>query len=69
MLFRSMVFQENKGVSAARNTGINQAQSSLVLILDGDDKLEAKFIENVGRLLYDNPQMVMASTKKTKGNH
>ena len=50
-----MVFQENKGVSAARNTGINQAQSSLVLILDGDDKLEAKFIENVGRLLYDNP--------------
>lgn len=57
-----MVFQENKGVSAARNTGINQAQSSLVLILDGDDKLEAKFIENVGRLLYDNPQMVIASS-------
>lgn len=57
-----IVFQENKGVSAARNTGINQAQSSLVLILDGDDKLEAKFIENVGRLLYDNPQMVIASS-------
>lgn len=49
-------------MSAARNTGINQAQSSLVLILDGDDKLEAKFIENVGRLLYDNPQMVIASS-------
>ena len=50
-----IVFQENKGVAAARNTGINQAQSSFVLILDGDDKLEARFIESVGRLLYDNP--------------
>ena len=57
-----IVFQENKGVAAARNTGINQAQSSLVLILDGDDKLEARFIESVGRLLYDNPQMVIASS-------
>lgn len=57
-----VVFQENKGVSAARNAGINRTQSSLILILDGDDKLEAEFIENVGRLLYDNPQMVIASS-------
>ena len=34
-------FQENRGVSAARNAGINKAQSSMVLVLDGDDKLEA----------------------------
>ena len=57
-----VIFQDNKGVSAARNTGINQTQSSLVLILDGDDKLEAEFIESVGRLLYDNSQMVLASS-------
>ena len=57
-----VIFQENKGVSAARNVGINQTQASLVLILDGDDKLEAEFIEKVGRLLYDNPEMVIASS-------
>lgn len=55
-------FQENKGVSASRNTGINKTQSSMVLVLDGDDKLEAGYIENVSRLLCDNPQMVIASS-------
>lgn len=38
-------FQENKGVSAARNAGIRLAQSSMVLILDGDDKLEAEYMK------------------------
>lgn len=55
-------FQENGGVSAARNTGINKTQSSMVLVLDGDDKLEAGYIENVSRLLCDNPTMVIASS-------
>lgn len=55
-------FQENGGVSAARNTGINKTRSSMVLILDGDDKLEAGYIENVSKLLYDNPTMVIASS-------
>lgn len=55
-------FQENKGVSAARNAGIRLAQSSMVLILDGDDKLEAEYIENVSNLLCDNPTMVAASS-------
>ena len=57
-----VVFQDNKGVSAARNAGINKTQSSLILILDGDDKLETEFIENVARLLCDNPHMVIASS-------
>lgn len=55
-------FQENGGVSAARNTGINKTQSSMVLILDGDDKLEAGYIENVSKLLCDDPTMVIASS-------
>ena len=33
-------YQQNGGVSSARNAGIKKAQSSLVLVLDGDDKLE-----------------------------
>ena len=55
-------FQENRGVSAARNAGIHKAQSSMVLVLDGDDKLEAGYIEHVSKLLYDDPTMVIASS-------
>lgn len=55
-------FQENGGVSTARNTGIHMTESSMVLVLDGDDKLEAGYIENVSRLLSDDPAMVIASS-------
>ena len=58
----TVYFQENQGVSAARNTGINKTQSSMVLILDGDDKLEAGYIENVSELLSKSPDMVIASS-------
>ena len=53
--------QKNGGVSAARNSGLNKAQAPMVLILDGDDKLEPTYIEFVGKLLHDNPSMVAAS--------
>ena len=54
--------QENGGVSAARNAGIKKAQSPMVLVLDGDDKLEPGYIEEVSRLLRDNPSMAAASS-------
>ena len=34
----------------------------MVLILDGDDKLEAGYIENVSELLSKSPDMVIASS-------
>ena len=58
----TIYFEENRGVSTARNTGINRTQSSMVLVLDGDDKLETGYIENVSKLLLDNPTMVIASS-------
>ena len=58
----TIYFQENRGVSAARNAGISKAQSSMVLVLDGDDKLEAGYIEHVSKLLCDDPTMVIASS-------
>lgn len=57
-----VLHQHNKGVSAARNAGICLTQSSLVLILDGDDKLETSYIEEVGTLLINHPRMVAASS-------
>lgn len=58
----TICLQENGGVSAARNAGIRMARSSMVLVLDGDDTLEAGYIENVSKLLCDDPTMVIASS-------
>ncbi|MEH2942842.1 glycosyltransferase family A protein [Lachnospiraceae bacterium KK002] len=55
-------YQENGGVSSARNAGIKKAQAPMVLVLDGDDRLKPEYTEYVSRLLRDNPSMVAASS-------
>ncbi len=55
-------YQENGGVSAARNAGIHMAQAPLVLVLDGDDRLEPEYMQCVSQLLRDNPSMAAASS-------
>ncbi len=58
----TIIRQINQGVSAARNTGIAHAQTPLVLVLDGDDRVEPLYIERVCQLLDDDPAMVAASS-------
>lgn len=58
----TVIRQSNQGVSAARNTGICKAESSFVLVLDGDDSLEPSFIEEALRLLHEHETMVAASS-------
>lgn len=55
-------YQKNGGVSSARNTGVKKTQTSMILILDGDDKLAPFYIEQVSQLLIDHPSMVAASS-------
>lgn len=57
-----VIRQSNNGVSAARNTGIRKTQSPLILVLDGDDNLEPFFIEEVSKLLCEDPSMIAASS-------
>lgn len=54
--------QPNSGVSAARNAGIRSAQAPLVLVLDGDDRLEPAYIEQVSGLLRERSGLVAASS-------
>lgn len=41
-----IVSQKNRGVSAARNTGLSKAQGDWVLFVDGDDWIEPEVLSN-----------------------
>ncbi|MFT6407546.1 MAG: glycosyltransferase involved in cell wall biosynthesis [Arenicella sp.] len=48
--------QQNAGVSAARNSGIEQAQYDLVAFLDADDTYETHFLDEISRLVNEYPE-------------
>lgn len=52
----SYIYQENKGLSGARNTGIANAKGDFIMFLDADDLIYAKKIELQVSFLQDNPQ-------------
>ena len=51
------VFQQNRGLSAARNTGLRRASGEYVLFLDSDDILKPPAIENCLIALEKNPEV------------
>lgn len=52
--------QENKGVSAARNLGIEQASGEFILPLDPDDMIEPTFIEKCMKMFKEHNDCVLA---------
>lgn len=46
-----VIHQENQGLSAARNTGLNQASGECVAFVDSDDVVLPDFIETLYKLL------------------
>lgn len=57
-----IVYQENKGVSNARNTAIKLAQTEFIVNLDADDFFESTFIEKAVKILLNNNQFVAVSS-------
>ena len=55
--------QENKGVSAARNLGIEEALGKFVLPLDPDDMIAPTFIEKCMRMFKEHNDCILAYTK------
>lgn len=52
----NLIQQENRGVSCARNAGIEKAAGEYIAFLDGDDLLEEDSVEERVRFLVDNPE-------------
>ncbi|MFP7483461.1 glycosyltransferase family 2 protein [Priestia filamentosa] len=50
-----IVSQENKGVSSARNLGVEHAQNSYIAFIDADDIWEPKFLEAINKLILSYP--------------
>lgn len=54
------IFQENRGLAGARNTGIRATDSALLTFLDDDDLLEANHLESLAALLEADPAVSVA---------
>ena len=52
-----VIHQENKGLGAARNTGIRAAQGDLIAFIDADDLWEPEFLETQVTALTSNPDV------------
>ncbi|MEW6298605.1 MAG: glycosyltransferase [Thermodesulfobacteriota bacterium] len=55
------LYQENRGLSAARNTGWRACQSEYVVFLDADDRLLPNALEAGIRCLQDHPECAFVS--------
>lgn len=57
-----LVFQENQGVSVARNVAIALATTDFIVNLDADDWYEPTFIEKAKKVLLNNQEVGMVSS-------
>lgn len=59
------IYQSNKGVSVARNTGITQAKGKWICLLDSDDSWQPDKLKKQIQALMDNPDYLLCHTNET----
>ncbi len=60
-----VIHQENAGVSAARNRGIEVATGEYLVFVDSDDNVAPEYIQELVVAMERNPRAVLALTGKT----
>ena len=60
-----VVMQENKGLSAARNTGIALAKGDYILPLDADNKIRPAYITRSIQVLDNQPSVAVVPGART----
>lgn len=62
-----VIHQENKGLSGARNTGVNNSTGEYIFFLDSDDCIDARLLEITTKLAdYTNAAIVQINLKCVK---
>lgn len=59
--FIKVINQENKGVSAARNKGIESCSSEYICLLDADDEWKPEFLKRMSSLIDKCPEAILYS--------
>lgn len=58
----SIISQNNKGLSATRNTAIKNARGTVISLLDADDIWEPNYLEEVFQLQKKHPELLFYAT-------
>lgn len=49
--------QENKGVSAARNLGVDNSRGEWIVFVDVDDEIDSKYLQDISQETEENPSI------------
>jgi len=63
------IFQENKGVSEARNTGLKHVNGDYLFFVDSDDLLSKNVLESLIALMDDDIDIVFGKSATTRGQN